>query len=179
MRDKTIDFLSPYYKEAFKNHQLGSTFIKWNWGPFFFSYFWLFYKRMYLSGFIVILILILSLSFPFFINFFLVGLLVRFILSLYGTSLYGKKLAKNWDGINPPQNNIGIIITIIAAFFVIIVSAFSICFLWEDLDCCGGYVEPISRVEVQSMQKMAAGYAPGIPHLKSRENSMYKVLPSQ
>lgn len=137
MQNKTIDLLSPYYKEAFKNHQLGSTFIKWNWGPFFFSYFWLFYKRMYLSGLAVITILIISSKLPSFLL-LLVAILIRIILSLYGTSLYGKKLEKTWNGVNPPQNNIGIIITIIAVFFVIIVSAFSICFLWEDLDCCGG-----------------------------------------
>ena len=83
-----------YYIKAFKEYPVGRIFVKWNWSAFFFSTYWLAYRRMYIPAAVVVALYYLLVE-PAYVYFdispFAFGWIPNIILGLFGTSIYGKR----------------------------------------------------------------------------------------
>ncbi|WP_297630307.1 DUF2628 domain-containing protein [uncultured Clostridium sp.] len=79
-----------YYARIFKIHQGSDNFVSWNWCSFFFTPFWLLYRKMYL-WFLVFMIaesIIDTFSFMFPFLGFLLKIALMVIFGLFGNSIY-------------------------------------------------------------------------------------------
>lgn len=61
IKDKNEDLNEPasgtqFYLKTFKEYETFSRFASWNWGAFFFGSIWLIYRKSYLYGFLILLL---------------------------------------------------------------------------------------------------------------------------
>lgn len=76
---------SYYYKRQWQDRVPGQSFTSWNWVAFFFPFYWLIARKMYLKAFIVFLISIFVWIIPF------GGVAVHVIVGLYANHFYFQK----------------------------------------------------------------------------------------
>jgi hypothetical protein len=84
----TETFVGPnyyYYKTKWEHHTSDKSFTSWNWVAFFFPYYWMAFRKMYLYAFLIFIGSILGIFIPF------AGLALHCLSGAYGNYLYLKK----------------------------------------------------------------------------------------
>lgn len=74
-----------YYKNKWENQNPDRSFSSWNWMAFFFPYYWMAFRKMYLYAFIILIASLLSYIIP------LGGIVIHIIAGIYANSWYYKK----------------------------------------------------------------------------------------
>lgn len=91
--------LKKHYLDYIQQHSdTAKLHIKWNWAAFFLGPLWLFYRSMFLYGFVYYLICIIFLIINSFLlpeyNINIIGLILHIFLGMYGTALFCNKCTK-------------------------------------------------------------------------------------
>lgn len=74
-----------YYKKKWDHRSPEKSFTSWNWVAFFFPYYWMVFRKMYLNAFLIFIGIIIGLFIPF------AGLALHCLSGAYGNYLYLKK----------------------------------------------------------------------------------------
>lgn len=77
-----------YYLDKWVNLKLSNKYVSWNWWAFFLSSYWLLYRKMYLWGFITIVINFVSIGGVVIGETIIPPLVLSIILGLFGNSIY-------------------------------------------------------------------------------------------
>lgn len=77
-----------YYKTKWKNQTPDRSFSSWSWDTFFFPFFWLAYRKMYLYSFLFFIVSIPALIIPF------AGIILHCLIGFYANYLYFKRCNK-------------------------------------------------------------------------------------
>lgn len=77
-----------YYLDKWANLKLSNKYVSWNWWAFFLSSYWLLYRKMYLWGFITIVINFVSIGGVVIGETIIPPLVLSIILALFGNSIY-------------------------------------------------------------------------------------------
>ncbi len=74
-----------YYKTKWEHQNPDKSFTSWNWVAFFFPYYWLAFRKMYLNAFLFFIVNLLGSLIPF------VGIAIHCLMGCYGNYLYLKR----------------------------------------------------------------------------------------
>lgn len=77
-----------YYLDKWVNLKLSNKYVSWNWWAFFLSSYWLLYRKMYLWGFITIVINFVSIGGVVIGETIIPPLVLSIIMGLFGNSIY-------------------------------------------------------------------------------------------
>ncbi len=93
VRERLIGTKTEYYLPRFEKMELLNSFTSWNWPAFFFSYWWMLYRKMYVFGAVTLVVveLLSMLTIPG------LGLLVSLAVGVLGNYLYMKDVNNRTD----------------------------------------------------------------------------------
>lgn len=72
-----------YYKQKWEHQNPDHSFTSWNWAAFFFPFYWMVFRKMYLYSFLFLLASIFGFLFP-------IGIILHCLVGAYGNYLYFK-----------------------------------------------------------------------------------------